>query len=102
MDDAALVALKQWQAFPTMPKAYVRSRSERRYRVREQVWARAVEAYGMTPASGGIACDIHVDFHDQLPVDETDVQDVMASPPGCERAPRPRVLARGRYQPFRE
>ena len=68
LDDAALVALKQWQVCPTMSKAYVRSRSERRYSVRKQVQVRAVEAYGMTPASGGIACDIHIhlDFHHQL------------------------------------
>lgn len=85
-----------------MSKAYVRSRSERRYSVREQVRVRAVEAYGMTPASGGIACDIHLDFHHQLRVDKPAVQDVMACPPGCARAPRPRVLACGRYQRCRE
>jgi len=47
----------------------------------------------VAPSDGGVAGDVHVDFHHQLRVDERDLQDVAAAPPGGERPPRPRVLA---------
>ena len=56
------------------------------------------EAHGVAPLAGDVAGVVHGDFHHQLRVDECDVQDVTAAPPGGERASCPRMAARRRTQ----
>ena len=45
-----------------------------------EVRARPVEAHWVAPSAGGVAGDVHGDFHHPLRVDERDVQDVAAAP----------------------
>ncbi|MGW0817620.1 hypothetical protein ACWD00_31065 [Streptomyces viridiviolaceus] len=57
---------------------------------------------GVTPPAGPIAGDVHRHLHHHLRLDERDVQDVTRTPPGSERAPRPRMPAHRRHQHPRE
>ncbi|WP_369180984.1 hypothetical protein [Streptomyces mutabilis] len=41
-----------------------------------------VKAYRVAPPAGPVAGDVHSDLHHQLRVDERDLKDVTAAPPG--------------------
>lgn len=51
---------------------------------------------GVPPTSGTVAGDVDADLHDELTLDERDVQGLAGAPPGGERPARPGVTGPGR------